>query len=50
MLQAKQSFRYGEETISYEVRRQPERKVSRISIHVEPTGDVMMDAPVATSD
>lgn len=50
MLQAKQSFRYGEETISYEVRRQPERKVSRISIHVEPTGDVLVDAPVATSD
>jgi predicted metal-dependent hydrolase len=39
------SFTYGEGTIRYRIRWQPERKVSRIAIHVEPTGEVWVDAP-----
>ncbi len=44
------SLRYGEETIAYQVRRQPARTVNRISIHVDPNGDVLVDAPVMASD
>lgn len=44
------SLRYGEETIAYQVRRQPARTVNRISIHVDPNGDVLVDAPVMVSD
>lgn len=44
-LEGDQSFTYGQETICYRVRWQPERKLPRISIHVEPTGEVWVDAP-----
>lgn len=40
-----QSVRYGEETIRYQVRHRALRKSSRISIHVEPDGHVLVDAP-----
>ncbi len=39
------SVRYGDNTISYAIRRQPGRKSSRIAIHVEPDGRVLVDAP-----
>jgi predicted metal-dependent hydrolase len=36
---------YGEEEITFTLRRQPSRVVSRIAIHVEPDGRVQVDAP-----
>ena len=39
------SFRYGDEVINFTVRKQPARKTSRLAIHVEPDGRVMVDAP-----
>lgn len=39
------SFRYGDETIAFTLRHQPERKVKRVAIHVEPDGRVVVDAP-----
>lgn len=39
---------YGDEQIVFTLRRQPERVVSRIAIHVEPDGCVEVDAPPAT--
>lgn len=39
------SFKYGDETISFTLRRRAARKTSRLSIHVEPDGRVMVDAP-----
>ena len=44
------SFRYGDETIVFALRRQPERKVQRVAIHVEPDGTVVVDAPEDASD
>lgn len=38
-------LRYGDETISYRVRRQPERRARRVAIHVEFDGRVLVDAP-----
>lgn len=37
--------RYGDEVISFEVRRQRMRSQQRLSIHVEPDGRVLVDAP-----
>jgi predicted metal-dependent hydrolase len=39
------SFRYGDETIRFTLRNQPERKARRVAIHVEPDGLVIVDAP-----
>ena len=39
------SYKYGDQSIYFNVRRQAARKVSRISIHVEPSGCVLVDAP-----
>jgi len=39
------SIAYGSERIAFVLRIQPERKSSRISIHVEPDGQVLVDAP-----
>ena len=36
---------YGEHVIPYEVRIQPGRAVRKVSIHVEPDGRVVVDAP-----
>lgn len=36
---------YGDEEISFTLRRQPSRVVPRIAIHVEPEGRVQVDAP-----
>ena len=44
------SFRYGDETIHFHLRRQHERKVRRVAIHVEPDGRVFVDAPEDASD
>jgi predicted metal-dependent hydrolase len=38
-------IRYGNEVISFEVRRQRTRSQQRLSIHVEPDGRVLVDAP-----
>ena len=38
---------YGDEEITFTLRRQPSRIVSRIAIHVEPDGRVQVDAPNA---
>ncbi|MGL4188069.1 MAG: M48 family metallopeptidase [Sphaerotilus sulfidivorans] len=39
-------IRYGDEVISVEVRQQPGRSQERLSIHVEPDGRVLVDAPL----
>ena len=39
------SFKYGDETIRFCLRRQPARKLDRVAIHVEPDGRVIVDAP-----
>ena len=44
------SFRYGEETIRYQVRFRALRKSGRIAIHVEPDGRVVVDAPDDSSE
>lgn len=44
---SRHSFQYGDEKIRFTVRRQPDRKTSRIAIHVEPDGNVLVDAPEA---
>ena len=44
------SFRYGEETIRYQVRFHALRKSGRIAIHVEPDGRVVVDAPDGALD
>jgi predicted metal-dependent hydrolase len=36
---------YGDQRITYVVRRQPERTARRVAIHVEPDGRVIVDAP-----
>ena len=40
---------YGSERIAYAVRRRPERRSGRVAIHVEPDGQVLVDAPVDAS-
>ncbi len=44
------SVRYGDEVIRYLLRRQPGRKSSRIAIHVDPDGRVLVDASESASD
>lgn len=39
------SIAYGDQRITYAIRVQPERKVRRVAIHVEPTGRVVVDVP-----
>ncbi len=39
---------YGDKEITFTLRRQPSRIVSRVAIHVEPDGRVQVDAPSAT--
>lgn len=36
---------YGDEVITFTLRRQPSRTVPRVAIHVEPDGRVLVDAP-----
>ena len=43
------SFRYGDERIQFLLRRQPERKLERVAVHVEPDGRVVVDAPAGAS-
>jgi predicted metal-dependent hydrolase len=43
------SFRYGDETIDFDLRRQHARKMQRVAIHVEPDGKVFVDAPAEAS-
>jgi predicted metal-dependent hydrolase len=43
------SVRYGSEVISFALRLQPERKPSKVAIHVEPDGRVVVDAPEGVS-
>ena len=45
----KLAFNYGDERICFVVRRQPERKLNRIAIHVEPDRRVVVDAPSSAS-
>lgn len=40
-----QRIRYGDEIIRFRVRVQPDRRVPRVAIHVEPDGRVLVDAP-----
>ncbi|MCK6402211.1 MAG: M48 family metallopeptidase [Sphaerotilus natans subsp. sulfidivorans] len=40
---------YGDEQIAFTLRRQTERVVSRVAIHVEPDGRVQVDAPPSAS-
>jgi len=40
---------YGDEVIAFSLRRQPLRTVSRLAIHVERDGRVVVDAPEAAS-
>ena len=47
---AARSIAYGEASIAYTVRRRPERKSSRVAIHVEPDGRVLVDAPAGASE
>lgn len=44
------SFAYGDTTIRFSLRRQPERHAKRVAIHVEPDGRVVVDAPEDASD
>lgn len=39
------SFAYGDEEITFTLRRKPSRVVPRVAIHVEPDGRVQVDAP-----
>lgn len=43
------SVRYGEEIISYALRLQPQRRPTRVAIHVEPSGRVLVDAPAGAT-
>ena len=42
-------IRYGDQIIRFSLRVQPERQAKRLSIHVEPDGRVLVDAPVGVS-
>lgn len=44
-LAGEQRVRYGDEVIRFRVRVQPDRRVPRVAIHVEPDGRVLVDAP-----
>lgn len=44
------SFAYGDTTIRFSLRRQPERRAQRVAIHVEPDGRVVVDAPEQATD
>ena len=44
-LAGEQRIRYGDEIIRFRVRVQPERRLPRVAIHVEPDGRVLVDAP-----
>ena len=39
------SIRYGADVIAYALRIQPQRQPSKVAIHVEPSGRVLVDAP-----
>lgn len=43
-------FAYGDTVIRFDLRRRPERLTARIAIHVEPDGQVVVDAPVDAED
>ncbi len=43
------SVRYGEEVIAYTVRMQPQRQPSKLAIHVEASGRVLIDAPMGAT-
>jgi predicted metal-dependent hydrolase len=43
------SVRYGEDVIAYALRLQPQRKPSKVAIHVEASGRVLVDAPVGAT-
>lgn len=43
------SYHYGSEVVHFAVRRQPQRRNNAITIHVEPEGTVVVDAPVNAS-
>ena len=45
VLAGEQRIRYGDEIIRFRVRVQPDRRVPRVAIHVEPDGRVLVDAP-----
>lgn len=45
-----QSVPYGDERIRYVVRKRAGRKSSRVAIHVEPDGRVLVDAPASASN
>ena len=42
-------IRYGDQIIRFDLRVQAEREVQRLSIHVEPNGRVLVDAPPAVA-
>ena len=42
-------IRYGDQIIRFSLRIQPEREAKRLSIHVEPDGQVLVDAPAGVS-
>lgn len=44
------SFGYGDTTIRFGLRRQPGRRATKVAIHVEPDGRVVVDAPQAATD
>lgn len=43
------SVRYGDEVLALTLRLQPERRLRRLSIHVEPDGKVLVDGPEGTT-
>jgi hypothetical protein len=43
------SVHYGEEVIAYALRLQPQRLPSKVAIHVEASGRVLVDAPVGAT-
>lgn len=47
--EASWSFHYGSEVVHFSVRRQTQRRNSSITIHVQPEGVVVVDAPVDAS-
>lgn len=43
------SIHYGEDVLAYTLRLQPQRQPSKVAIHVEPSGRVLVDAPVGAT-
>ena len=43
------SVRYGEDVIAFALRLKPQRRPSRVAIHVEASGRVLVDAPVGAT-